>query len=129
MLFVRLGDARWLYLGEYETGAAPALTAAQWLCASGCWEGGLGTRVMGQECAWGGVGAGHEGAHTPPLRARTRADAGETAAERNPFKEVTPAMNSDASAAGLEVLRAWSMKCVGYDEDFQHELIQHFGRG
>ncbi|TBU29180.1 hypothetical protein BD311DRAFT_661819 [Dichomitus squalens] len=124
VLFTRVSQGKWLYLGEYELSDARPLTVEQW---NGMHEG---NRVIWPkeiaERNWG-----------IPVRARihlrrtlgrepTR-DEVENAQGR--FKNIMMDQVRAALDSGEESIQAWSMKCVGYDEDFQREVIRLAGRG
>ncbi|KAI0352480.1 hypothetical protein OH77DRAFT_1409127 [Trametes cingulata] len=118
VLFVRLGDARWLYLGVYEVSQAPPLTSAQW-CGLRDAVRAVWTKNIYQK-NWGRSTRARISLRRFLGREPTHDD--EEHAQGD-FKEVTEEQIKEAFAAGEECICVWSMKCVDYDEDFQRELI------
>ncbi|EIW62189.1 uncharacterized protein TRAVEDRAFT_76927, partial [Trametes versicolor FP-101664 SS1] len=116
-LFVKIKTGKWLYLGEYEAHPAPLLTVAQWH--------GLADAVRGvwtkniSEKDWGRTLRARIHLRRTLGREPTRA---EVDSADGLFKHVTREQVNNALGAGHECIRAWSMKCIGYDEDFQREV-------
>ncbi|RDX48555.1 hypothetical protein OH76DRAFT_1483902 [Lentinus brumalis] len=118
-LFVKLKPNQWLYLGEYELVGHTPLTVQQWQ--------NLHEKVRStwaHEISKSGWGT--------PIRARIhlRRSLGRNPAREEvetalgKFNEVSAEDVRDALDAGQECICAWSMKCIGYDEDFQLELVE-----
>ncbi|KAI0666109.1 hypothetical protein C8Q78DRAFT_985175 [Trametes maxima] len=123
VLFVRLSGNKWLYLGEYEVGEAPALTTAQWRglpnAVRALWTKNIHEKMWGREM--------RARIHLRRTLGReaTRSEVNDALSlEDGSFKGVSPARINAALESGDECVRTWSMKCVGYDEDFQRELSQ-----
>ncbi|KAI0655307.1 hypothetical protein C8Q70DRAFT_437956 [Cubamyces menziesii] len=118
-VFARLRSNEWLYLGQYELHSAPNLSAQQWCALSpyvrACWTKNIckknwGARVRARIHLR--TTLGHE-----PSR-------DEVDSARGNFAHVTPEQINSAFVAGEEYIETWSMKCVGYDEDFQKEIVE-----
>ncbi|PIL36411.1 hypothetical protein GSI_00099 [Ganoderma sinense ZZ0214-1] len=119
VLFTRLAQGKWLYLGEYELSGATPLSVEQW---DGMHE--TNRAIWPKEIAernWG-----------IPVRARIhlRQTLGreptreEVEDAQGKFKNITLADVRAALDSGEESIQAWSMKCVGYNEDFQKEMVR-----
>ncbi|KAM5540738.1 hypothetical protein V8D89_005769 [Ganoderma adspersum] len=122
VLFTRLAQGKWLYLGEYELSGATPLSVEQW---DGMHE--MNRAIWPKEIAernWG-----------IPVRARIhlRRSLGreptreEVEDAQGKFKNITVADVRVALDSGEESIQAWSMKCVGYNEDFQKDMIRLAG--
>ncbi|KAH9887673.1 hypothetical protein C8Q73DRAFT_656613 [Cubamyces lactineus] len=118
-VFARLRSNEWLYLGQYELHAAPSLSAQQWCALSpyvrACWTKNIckkkwGTRVRARIHLRTTLGR-------EPSRE-------EVDSAQGSYAHVTPEQINDAFVAGDESIQTWSMKCVGYDEDFQREIVE-----
>ncbi|KAI0368415.1 hypothetical protein BV20DRAFT_948266 [Pilatotrama ljubarskyi] len=118
VLFVRLGDAKWLYLGLYEVSPAPSLTSAQWRSLPDAVRA-VWTKNIYQK-NWGKSTRARIHLRRTLGREPTHDDVERAQGD---FKDVTEEQIGEALAAGHECICTWSMKCVGYDEEFQHELI------
>ncbi|KAI0637518.1 hypothetical protein C8Q77DRAFT_1153251 [Trametes polyzona] len=118
-LFVKIKTGQWQYLGQYEAHPAPSLTPAQWC--------GLPEAVRAvwtkntHKADWGIKTRARVHLRRTLGRAPTHE---EVMAAEGTFKHITEEHINDAFVAGHECVRAWSLKCVGYDEDFQRELVR-----
>ncbi|KAJ6607883.1 hypothetical protein B0H10DRAFT_536072 [Mycena sp. CBHHK59/15] len=116
----RLDQGVWLYVGQYELEPAPSLTIQEWKQQSAKVRNTWANEIKKKD--WGrtirAVVATRNGLGRTPTKAE------EQAALESPskFSEVTVKDIIRAFDRGQAVIAVWTMKCVGYDVDFQRNL-------
>ncbi|KAJ3872399.1 hypothetical protein F5051DRAFT_339415, partial [Lentinula edodes] len=121
--FARMNSDKWLYLGDYKQCATEALTQREWLLQSDKFHR-IWTSLV-QKKPWArharaGIHLRKKWSREPTME--EIADAAMT----EDFKNVTIEEIKDAFDQGQQRLGMLVLKCVGYDNDFQKELIDKF---
>ncbi|KAF8823453.1 hypothetical protein HHX47_DHR10000413 [Lentinula edodes] len=111
--FARMNSDKWLYLGDYKQCATEALTQCEWLLQSD-------KKKPWARHARAGIHLRKKWSREPTME--EIADAAMT----EDFKNVTIEEIKDAFDQGQQRLGMLVLKCVGYDNDFQKELIDKF---
>ncbi|RDB20340.1 hypothetical protein Hypma_012596 [Hypsizygus marmoreus] len=119
--FVRLDDKKWLYIGQYDLVRAAGLTVDEWKSQPHSVMMKWSTKVCDQQ--WGRDVRTRIALRKTLHREPTPAEV-EQALTRN--YAATPDEVTQAYNNGSEVIGVWVMKCVGYDEKFQKEIIGQF---
>ncbi|KAF8173809.1 hypothetical protein K438DRAFT_130287 [Mycena galopus ATCC 62051] len=121
-VLTRLGTNDNLYMGEYVIQAADSLTQAEWTDQTPTMRNRWCRQLAKKD--WGRI-------------TRTRIGLREQLGHDPTFEEVHAALATnqkyfyvnaidiaDAFESGKEKLAVWTMKCVGYDHQFQRDLVQ-----
>ncbi|KAF8135036.1 hypothetical protein EV363DRAFT_1396498 [Boletus edulis] len=118
-VLVRLKTNRWFYVGQYQCTPAPSLTPEEWTSQSPKMKKTWMTKVSTK-------GWGTDIRAKIVLQKRLGRDPTakelEDACDSNEKFHATPDEVHRAFDQGHAFIQAWSMKCVGYDENFQREI-------
>ncbi|KAJ3848926.1 hypothetical protein EV368DRAFT_48335 [Lentinula lateritia] len=121
--FARMSSDKWLYLGDYKQCATEALTQHEWLLQSDkfhrIWTSLVQTKPWARR-ARASIHLRKEWSREPTMEEI------EDAATEGEFKNVTIEEVKDAFDQGQQRLGMLVLKCIGYDNDFQKELIDNF---
>ncbi|KAF9223430.1 hypothetical protein BS17DRAFT_705387, partial [Gyrodon lividus] len=116
---IRLDTSTWLYVGQYRCIPAPSLTADEWRAQAPkvkqTWVNKVATH------GWGEVIRAKIVLQKRLHRDPTMQELNNATTSGEKFVVSTDAIYR-AFNEGHAVLRAWCMKCVGYDDDFQREI-------
>ncbi|KAI0751824.1 hypothetical protein C8Q80DRAFT_1218424 [Daedaleopsis nitida] len=118
-LFVRIAQGQWLYLGEYELQFSRSLTSERWRDLHESVRDTWVREIHGRK--WGRTVRARVHLRQALARSPTRDEVEDAPGL---FKNITEGDIRAALESGDESIRAWSMKCIGYDENFQRELIK-----
>ncbi|KAJ7721341.1 hypothetical protein DFH07DRAFT_932839 [Mycena maculata] len=120
ILFARLDQSTWQYQGQYVRAPAPPLTVEEWkqqpLKVRNTWASQLSTKRWGQTIRTDIVLRRQLG--RKPTKHETRA----ARKSGNKFFNVTPEEISSAFDRGEAIIVVSTLKCVGYNADFQRDL-------
>ncbi|KAJ3573127.1 hypothetical protein NP233_g2627 [Leucocoprinus birnbaumii] len=123
-VITRIASGQWQYMGQYSMTPTESLTlrelAAQPEKFLTTWGRETCAKTWGQDVVRR-VAARKRFKCQKPTEAQIQAveDSGE-------YKRVTPEDIKAALLTGEEVMGVWEMRCVGYEEDFQREIVQRF---
>ncbi|KAH9936827.1 uncharacterized protein BXZ73DRAFT_44954, partial [Epithele typhae] len=118
-LFVRLNANKWQYMGDYVDTSSSVLSVDKWRqlkqgvrnrWSSGIAKQNWGSFIRARISLRGSLG-----------REPTRAEMDNA---KGLFRDVTQDQVAAAFDDGLERIRAWTMKCVGYDEELQRICVE-----
>ncbi|KAH9936830.1 uncharacterized protein BXZ73DRAFT_44908 [Epithele typhae] len=118
-LFIRLNANKWRYMGDYVEEPSSVLSVERWRRLTPRvrkkWNKGIATKK------WGSLYRARVSLRRSLGREPTRA---EIQNAKGPFRDVTQDHLAAAFDSGLERMRAWTMKCVGYDEELQRICVE-----
>ncbi|CDO76339.1 hypothetical protein BN946_scf185011.g3 [Trametes cinnabarina] len=107
---------------DYEITAAAALTAEQWLAlpikVRSCWTKNIWKKD------WALQTRARIHLRRSLVREPTAEEAQHAISGKEKYDHIRPDIIDDAFVAGEECIQTWSMKCVGYNEALQRELIE-----
>ncbi|KAG5639135.1 hypothetical protein H0H81_006394 [Sphagnurus paluster] len=123
-LITRLASAVWQYQGQYLLASAPPLTKAEWAYQSpkvhDTWARGIhkndwGKHVRARIFLRKTLGA----QYTPKALEKAMASS-------DKYLQTTEEEIKEAFIRGDEVMYVWTMKCVGYDVEFQRTIVENY---
>ncbi|EPQ59785.1 hypothetical protein GLOTRDRAFT_119736, partial [Gloeophyllum trabeum ATCC 11539] len=122
-VFVRIqshSDPQWRYNGLYEFIASPSLTPAEWAIQSPVVK-----RTWAQGCwTYGGADCVRIAYRRDFGRLPTKQEVDDIFATCKKYQNLTVDDILRAFDNGEETIAVWVMRCIGYDEDFQRELVE-----
>ncbi|KAK0455733.1 uncharacterized protein EV420DRAFT_1272114, partial [Desarmillaria tabescens] len=123
-VFSRIGSSQWEYMGQYEIKPVASLTMEEWneqrSTVRLVWASKLSTTGWGVPCR--GVMHLYEQLGRKP----TKREVKEALQSGNQFKNVSREQIAEGFLKGWVTMAVWTMKCVGYDVDFQRELVTEY---
>ncbi|KAF5371998.1 hypothetical protein D9615_008133 [Tricholomella constricta] len=121
-VFAMLVSGIWQYQGQYALTPADSLTRQEWAAQDPklrrTWERSI------HEKDWGRATRARIALRARLGRAPTEAELNDALERKGKYKDVTPAHIREALLRGEEIMTVWTMKCVGYEADFQRGLIE-----
>ncbi|KAJ7735115.1 hypothetical protein DFH07DRAFT_754084, partial [Mycena maculata] len=121
-VLTRLGTHDFLYMGEYEIRPADSLTRAEWTDQAPAMRNRWSTKLAKKD--WGRITRTRIGLRRQLKRNPTWAEVEAATETAQKFTYITASDISKAFDKGEERLAVWTMKCVGYDEQFQRDLVR-----
>ncbi|RDB20259.1 hypothetical protein Hypma_012580 [Hypsizygus marmoreus] len=124
-VITRIQSGWWQYQGQYRLEPSVSLTRREWASQGSKFHNTWAKEIHKKQ--WGKVvrakiflreTLGREFSQAELLKA--------IASERSFRAEVTPDKIIRAFARGEESIAVWTMKCVGYDNEFQHNIANKF---
>ncbi|TFK65834.1 hypothetical protein BDN72DRAFT_772867 [Pluteus cervinus] len=122
-LFTRLDSNIWGYMGLYQMTPAPSLTKEEWREQSEKMQNTWANAIC--KDSWGDRVRARILCRKQLGRVSTQEEEDEAYADKT-FMTVKPEEVRQAFLNGEELLRVWTMKCVGYNPDLQLNLIENF---
>ncbi|KAG7446180.1 uncharacterized protein BT62DRAFT_157337 [Guyanagaster necrorhizus] len=111
-------------MGQYQMESVASLTTEEWNEQRNTvrlvWASKLSTSGWGTECR--AVAYLHEQLG----RNLTRREVEDALQDGNQHRNVTREQIAEAFLKGWVTMAVWAMKCVGYDVDFQRELVAKY---
>ncbi|KAF8075819.1 hypothetical protein FPV67DRAFT_1469382 [Lyophyllum atratum] len=114
----------WQYQGQYEMTATESLTKEEWAAQNpkvrDTWAESIHVTL------WGRATRARIALRAQLGRAPTLGELKTALKTKDHFKTVLPAQINRALLRGEETMAVWTMKCVGYDTEFQKGLMKKF---
>ncbi|KAF5372045.1 hypothetical protein D9615_008076 [Tricholomella constricta] len=123
-VITRIRQGIWQYQGQYKMTPAPSLTKAEWACQKSKVRDTWARKI--NEKGWGRVVRARIHLRKTLGRPFTKTEFEKAMASSREYKEIVPAEIAQALLRGDESIAVWTMKCVGYDIDFQRNLADKF---
>ncbi|KAJ6544236.1 hypothetical protein B0H19DRAFT_298011 [Mycena capillaripes] len=120
-VLTRLGSHHFLYMGEYAIRPADSLTRAEWTAQTNAMRNRWCTKLAKKD--WGRITRTRIALRRQLGRDPTFEEVDTAIASAEKFLYITPSDIEQAFTNGDERLAVWTMKCVGYDEQFQRDLV------
>ncbi|RDB20275.1 hypothetical protein Hypma_012567 [Hypsizygus marmoreus] len=112
----------WQYQGQYELAPAKPFTKEEW---ASCNKKDTWTRDVHKK-VWGRPTRARIALRARYGRDPTAAELEEALEAPRKYDEVTPSQINQALLTGAVSMNIWTMKCVGYDTQFQLNLVEKF---
>ncbi|RDB20371.1 hypothetical protein Hypma_012570 [Hypsizygus marmoreus] len=123
-VITRIRSGRWQYQGQYQLAPVKSLTKEEWASQDRKFRNTWAKEI--HESAWGIVLRAKIHLRERLGRECTEAELNEALDSNRQFKEITPDIIIRAFHRGEEFIAVWTMKCVGYDTEFQRNLADKF---
>ncbi|KIK57403.1 hypothetical protein GYMLUDRAFT_46279 [Collybiopsis luxurians FD-317 M1] len=121
-LFICLEPSKWQYAGDYQSFVAESLTQTEWVMQTPKFRSNWST-VLHTD-GWGRTVRAMIHLRKQLGREPTEEEVGEALGENDSYSHITAEEIDDAYSQGQQHLGILAVKCVGYDESLQRELIE-----
>ncbi|KAF8905775.1 hypothetical protein CPB84DRAFT_1676233 [Gymnopilus junonius] len=122
-VLTRVRPNEWQYMGMYAIKTCKSLTKEEWASQPPKVRSTWAKQICLQ--GWGGWVQARVRARIELEREPTEKEI-QNVFDNGSFRATTPDEVAEAYNKGQECLGVWTMKCVGYDNDFQLQLCQKF---
>ncbi|KAJ7031157.1 hypothetical protein C8F04DRAFT_709302 [Mycena alexandri] len=121
-VLTRLGTHDFLYMGEYAIRPSDSLTQAEWMAQTQAMQKRWCTKLAKKD--WGLMTRTRIALRRQLGRDATFKEVAKSLKAKQKFLSITADDIAKAFNNGDERLAVWTMKCVGYDEQFQRDVVQ-----
>ncbi|KAK7053784.1 hypothetical protein R3P38DRAFT_2852129 [Favolaschia claudopus] len=121
-VLTRLGTNDNLYMGEYIIRPADSLTKEEWTAQTPAMRNRWCKKLAKKD--WGTITRTRIALRRRFGREPTFEEVDESIAANQKYREINATDISQGFHHGEERLAVWTMKCVGYDEQFQRDLVR-----
>ncbi|KAG5639143.1 hypothetical protein H0H81_006402 [Sphagnurus paluster] len=112
----------WQYQGQYVMAPAPSLTKEEWASQSPKVREKWAQKISDE--GWGRETRARVALRRRLQREFTEEELEAALAEPSQYDEISSGMIAEAFLRGEETLAVWTMKCVGYEGDFQRDIAE-----